>query len=74
MSVTKFGSEARVCYLLNNNKNEEFKLGLEASSFFLQNNKSDADDYQEILSWYNIFLKLNEYKGDKTPKVCLTCS
>lgn len=59
----------RVCYLLQNNKDETFKLGLEASTFFLQNNKSDAEDYQEMLSWYNIFLKLNEYKGNKRPKV-----
>jgi hypothetical protein len=59
----------RVCYSSNNYKDEEFKLGLKASTFFLQNNKSDAEDYQEMLSWYNIFLKLNEYEGDKTPIV-----
>lgn len=59
----------RVCYSLNNNKDEEYELGLKASTFFLQNNKSDSDDYQEILSWHNIFLKLNEYKGCKIPKV-----
>jgi hypothetical protein len=54
----------RVCYSL-----VDFKLGLESSTFFLQNNKSDAEDYQEILSWYNIFFKLNEYKGNKIPIV-----
>ena len=54
----------RICYQLG-----DFKLGLEASTFFLQNNKSDAVDYSEILSWHNIFLKLNEYKGNKTPFV-----
>jgi hypothetical protein len=54
----------RVCYSL-----KDFTLGLEASTFFLQNNKSNAEGYQEILSWYNIFLKLNEYKGNKTPNV-----
>ena len=52
----------RICYSL-----KDFKLGLESSTFFLKNNKSDSDNYQEILSWYNIFLKLNEYKGNKTP-------
>jgi hypothetical protein len=54
----------KICYIL-----EEFELGEKAAQFFLLNNKPDADDYQEIVSWYHIFVKLNIYKGPKTPKV-----
>ena len=54
----------RICYNL-----EEYELGENASRFFLLNNKSDANDYSEILSWHNIFVKLNMYKGLKQPTV-----
>jgi len=54
----------RICYTL-----EEYALGEEAAKFFLKNNNSSAEDYSEILSWYNIFVKLNMYKGPKVPKV-----
>ena len=54
----------KICYLL-----DEFKLGEKAANFFLLNNKPDAEDYQEIVSWHQIFVKLNMYKGPKTPKV-----
>jgi tetratricopeptide (TPR) repeat protein len=40
---------------------EDFKLGEEASIFFLQNNKSTDNDYEEIVSWYKIFNKLNSF-------------
>jgi hypothetical protein len=50
----------RVCYDL-----EDYKLGEEASGFFLLNNKIDSDDYNEILSWHNIYKKLNIYTGPK---------
>lgn len=60
---------ARVCYLLNCNKCEEFKLGFESSKYFLENNQSTSVDYQEMLSWYNIYSKLIEYTGNKTPFV-----
>jgi len=50
----------KICYQLN-----EHKLGEEAALFFLKNNKETADDYSEILSWYNIFVKLNQYTGPK---------
>ena len=53
----------KICYLL-----EEFELGEKAAHFFLLNNKPDAQDYQEIASWYQIFVKLNIYKGPKIPK------
>jgi hypothetical protein len=54
----------KICYLL-----DEFKLGEKVAHFFILNNKPDAEDYQEIVSWYQIFVKLNMYKGQKTPKV-----
>lgn len=50
----------RICYEL-----EEYKLGEEAASFFLKNNDQNATDYSEIVSWYNIFIKLNLYSGEK---------
>jgi len=53
----------KICYNL-----EEYKLGEEAALFFLKNNESSAEDYSEILSWYNIFVKLNQYTGPKKIK------
>jgi hypothetical protein len=53
----------KICYQL-----EEYKLGEEAALFFLKNNQPTADDYSEILSWYNIFVKLNQYTGPKKIK------
>lgn len=46
----------RLCYTFDN-----YKLGQQASELFLANNKKDAEDYQEILYYYNMFKKLNEY-------------
>jgi tetratricopeptide (TPR) repeat protein len=40
---------------------EDFKLGQQVAEFFLTNNPPTADDYQEILSYYKIFQKLNLY-------------
>ncbi len=54
----------RVCYHLN-----EYLLGEEASKFFILNNNPDAEDYAEIVSSYNIFVKLNAYKGVKQANV-----
>ena len=54
----------KICYLL-----DEFELGEKAAHFFILNNKPAAEDYQEIVSWYQIFVKLNMYKGPKSPKV-----
>jgi len=53
----------KICYLL-----DEFELGEKAAHFFILNNKPAAEDYQEIVSWYQIFVKLNMYKGPKSPK------
>ena len=54
----------KICYLL-----EEFEVGEKASHFFLMNNKPGSDDYDEMVSWHKIFVKLNIYKGPKVPKV-----
>lgn len=53
----------KICYRL-----QEYKLGEEASLFFLKNNTETAEDYSEILSFYNIFVKLNKYTGPKIIK------
>lgn len=55
---------SRICYEL-----EDYKLGLAASKLFLLNNTQTANDYQEILSWYQIFQKLTIYSGEKKIKV-----
>ena len=54
----------RICYEL-----EDYILGENASQFFLLNNKNDSQDYEEILSWYQIYKKLNIYQGPKIPKI-----
>jgi predicted O-methyltransferase YrrM len=50
---------------------EEYEVGFEASKLFLEKNNYenvvDKNDYNEIISWYKIFEKLNIYKGPKTP-------
>lgn len=51
---------SRVCYTI-----EDYKLGEQAALFFLKNNGQNAEDYTEIVSWYNIFVKLNMYSGEK---------
>jgi len=52
----------RICYQI-----EDYKLGEESANFFLLNNKPDSADYNEVLSWYNIYKKLNIYTGPKKP-------
>ena len=54
----------KICYEL-----KEFEMGEIAAKFFLLNNKPDAEDYQEIVSWYQTFVKLNIYKGPKIAKL-----
>ena len=44
----------RTCYHILDNK-----LGEQSAEFFLKNNKPTADDYNEVVSWYNIYKKLN---------------
>lgn len=55
---------AKICYHL-----EDFELGEKAAEFFIINNKDNAEDYEEILSWHKIYQKLNIYKGPKNPTV-----
>ena len=54
----------RVCYIL-----DEYILGEASSLFFLQNNNKNAEDYEEMNSYYMIFKKLNEYKDHKNKKI-----
>ena len=54
----------RVCYIL-----DEYILGEASSLFFLQNNNKNAEDYEEMNSYYMIFKKLNEYKDHKNKKL-----
>jgi predicted O-methyltransferase YrrM len=54
----------RVCYYI-----EDYILGEKAAEYFLLNNNKTADDYEEIISWYSIFKKLNYYTGPKIPEV-----
>jgi tetratricopeptide (TPR) repeat protein len=54
----------RTCYDV-----EDYLLGEKVSHFFLSNNKTTDSDYEEILSWYNIFLKLNSYNDPHVPNV-----
>jgi hypothetical protein len=46
----------RICYQPSI---EDFKLGEEVSRFFLLHNNENSEDYEEILSWYKIYQKLN---------------
>ena len=54
----------KICYEL-----KEYNLGLKAAELFLKNNKSDADSYDEIASWYKIYEKLTIPIEDCIPKV-----
>ena len=54
----------RMCYNL-----DEYQLGEQASNFFIMNNNPGAEDYNEMVSLYNNFVKLNKYKGVKQPRV-----
>jgi tetratricopeptide (TPR) repeat protein len=45
------------CYMFN-----DFILGEKVTTLFLQNNKPDADQYNVIVSWHNIFINLNKMK------------
>ena len=54
----------KICYNLN-----DYKLGFKSAELYLQNNNNSSQDYEEILSWYKIYEKLNIYIGPKKPKV-----
>lgn len=47
----------RCCYQV-----EDYILGEKCSHYFLLNNSKSAEHYQEMISWNNIYKKLNFYK------------
>jgi 16S rRNA G966 N2-methylase RsmD len=60
-----------LCYEMN-----DYKLGELSAEFFLEKNSPDSDLYEVVLSWYNIFKKLNlcpEKKILHIPKKPLFC-
>jgi hypothetical protein len=57
----------------------DFKLGENCTKIFLENNNPQVDDYNIMISWYNIFIKLNTVnlkldvsiiKNEKKPLLC----
>jgi predicted O-methyltransferase YrrM len=54
----------RTCYYV-----KDYILGEKSSEFFLLNNDDSSDDYEEILSWFKIYKKLNIYKLTKKPLI-----
>lgn len=54
----------QMCYEFDN-----FELGEKSAELFLRNNIPGSDYYDIISSWYDIFKKLNVYKGVKIPNV-----
>jgi len=62
---------AKICYQM-----EDYVLGEKACELFLQNNdpnkpapNTDPNIYNEVVSWYQIYKKLNVYQGNKIPKI-----
>jgi predicted O-methyltransferase YrrM len=55
---------AKICYQFKN-----YKLGEAAAELFLLKNDQNSESYAEIVSWYNIYKKLNMYTGDGIPKL-----
>ena len=55
---------AKICYQMGN-----YKLGEAAAELFLLKNNANSESYAEIVSWYNIYKKLNVYNGNGLPKV-----
>ena len=54
----------KICYTLN-----EYELGFKAAELFIKNNQPNADSYQEIVSWYKIYEKLNVKVEKCSPKI-----
>ncbi len=55
---------SRICYSLG-----EYKLGLEASKYFLLNNKKDSKEFEEVNSWLSIYYYINNYLNCNLPKI-----
>jgi predicted O-methyltransferase YrrM len=49
-------------------KEKDFKLGEEVALFFLQNNPQTAEEYDVIMGWYQIFVKLNKCPPKSKPQ------
>jgi tetratricopeptide (TPR) repeat protein/predicted O-methyltransferase YrrM len=45
---------SKICFSCN-----DYKLGEAASELYLTNNPSNTQEYQEVISWHNIYKKLN---------------
>jgi hypothetical protein len=54
----------KICYGLN-----DYVLGFRSAELYLQHNNHTSQDYEEILSWYKIYEKLNIYTGPKIPQI-----
>jgi SAM-dependent methyltransferase len=50
---------------------KEYELGKKAAELFLQNNGTDADSYEEIVSWYKIYEKFTIPVEEFRPKIPL---
>ena len=49
----------RICYYI-----KDYKTGEDSSKFFLLHNNQNEQDYEEIMSFYKIYTKLNIYKQE----------
>jgi len=54
----------QLCYEFNN-----YTLGEQCSHLYLEKNNKDADQYEVISSWYNIFVKLNQMNDELIVKI-----
>jgi len=54
----------KICYEL-----EEYDLGKQSAELFLKNNLTNADSYEEVVSWYKIYEKLTIPVEDCNPKI-----
>ena len=54
----------KICYEL-----EEYDLGKQSAELFLKNNLTNADSYEEVVSWYKIYEKLTIPVEDCIPKI-----
>jgi len=53
---------AKICYQF-----EDYKTGEECSKLFLQHNKQGDDGFEEMVSWYLIYQKLNIFPKKQMP-------
>jgi tetratricopeptide (TPR) repeat protein len=48
---------------------EDYSLGEQSAALFLTHNHPPSEHYEEMVSWYKIFQKLDEYKGPRVPRI-----